>query len=115
MQYSVATILAMASAVLAQSSGMPVAYQNGTVYTTAVVTQYVTYCPVATTITTNGATYCATAGQTLTITDCPCTITTPVAAVTVKTATTPAVVVVASTTKPAASQVSLALPSTLLF
>lgn len=98
MQYSFATVLALASTVLAQSSGLAPGYTNGTVYTTAVVTQYVTYCPLATTITTNGATYTATAGQTLTITNCPCTITTAVA-----TLPYTAPVVATTTTKPAAS------------
>lgn len=51
---------------------------NGTVVTTVTSDIYVTYCPVATTITTNGKTYTATAHQTLTITDCPCTYTKPV-------------------------------------
>jgi hypothetical protein len=44
---------------------------------TETVTALTTFCPAATTITTNGKTYTATASQTLTITDCPCTITKP--------------------------------------
>ncbi|EPE27881.1 hypothetical protein GLAREA_04672 [Glarea lozoyensis ATCC 20868] len=55
-----------------------------TAYTTETVTSYTTYCPVATTVTQGTKTYTATAGQTLTITDCPCTIKHP------KPTTTPA-------------------------
>ncbi|KAG9234690.1 putative clock-controlled protein 6 [Amylocarpus encephaloides] len=53
-------------------------YANGSIpLVTETVTALTTYCPVATTITTNGKTYTATASETLTITDCPCTITKP--------------------------------------
>lgn len=48
------------------------------VYTTEVVTGYETYCPSATEITHGGKTYTVTEATTLTITDCPCTITKPV-------------------------------------
>ncbi|TVY27862.1 Cell wall protein [Lachnellula hyalina] len=51
---------------------------NATV-TTEVVTAITTFCPEATTIVQNGVTYTATASETLTITDCPCTLTKPVA------------------------------------
>lgn len=56
----------------------------GAVYTTKVVTAYTTFCPGATTLVHNGQTYTASASQTLTITNCPCTITTPVASATGK-------------------------------
>ncbi|KAL6803041.1 hypothetical protein GGI42DRAFT_19097 [Trichoderma sp. SZMC 28013] len=45
---------------------------------TDVVDQYVTYCPFATQITHGSKTYTVTEPTTLTITDCPCTITRPV-------------------------------------
>ncbi|KKP03313.1 hypothetical protein THAR02_04564 [Trichoderma harzianum] len=45
---------------------------------TDVVDQYVTYCPYATQITHGSKTYTVTEPTTLTITDCPCTITRPV-------------------------------------
>jgi hypothetical protein len=54
MQFSVLALAAFAASAVAQ-------YQNGTVYTTEVVTAYVTYCPVATEITHGGVTYTATA------------------------------------------------------
>lgn len=47
-------------------------------YTTTVVTAYTTYCPSATKITHGGVTYTVTEATTLTISNCPCTITKPV-------------------------------------
>ncbi|EME80958.1 uncharacterized protein MYCFIDRAFT_183196 [Pseudocercospora fijiensis CIRAD86] len=47
-------------------------------YTTEVVTQLTTYCPQATQITHGGVTYTVTEATTLTITNCPCTVTKPV-------------------------------------
>ncbi|KAG9238132.1 putative clock-controlled protein 6 [Amylocarpus encephaloides] len=73
MQYSVAAVIALAAASV--SAG----YHNGTVvYTTEVHTAYTTVCPAATEVTFNGVTYTATASQTLTITNCPCTVVKPV-------------------------------------
>lgn len=66
---------AAAAALVGAASAMQ--YSNVT-YTTEVVTAYTTYCPAATQITQNGKTYTATEATTLTITDCPCTITKPV-------------------------------------
>ena len=43
--------------------------------TTEVVTSYETYCPGPTTITEGSSTYTVTEATTLTITDCPCTLT----------------------------------------
>ena len=64
------------------ASGMSVAAawnQNGTIaYTTQVVTALTTYCPAATQVTHNGVTYTVTSATTLTITNCPCTISMPV-------------------------------------
>ncbi|GAP83160.1 putative CLOCK-CONTROLLED PROTEIN 6 [Rosellinia necatrix] len=47
-------------------------------YTTAVVTSYETYCPGPTQITYGTNTYTVTEATTLTITDCPCTVSVPV-------------------------------------
>lgn len=46
-------------------------------YTVEVLTTYTTICPSATQLTYNGKTYTVTEATTLTITDCPCTITRP--------------------------------------
>ncbi|KAK2671973.1 Cell wall protein Sed1/Spi1 [Fusarium oxysporum f. sp. vasinfectum] len=51
---------------------------NGTHYTTEVVTAITTYCPGATTLTYGDKTYTVTSETTLTITDCPCTVSYPV-------------------------------------
>jgi hypothetical protein len=80
MKFSVASILALATAV---SAG-----QNVT-YTTEVVTALTTYCPEATVLTHNGKTYTITSATTLTITDCPCTLTKPVTTATTVSCTTP--------------------------
>ncbi|KAF3761114.1 hypothetical protein M406DRAFT_225099, partial [Cryphonectria parasitica EP155] len=72
MQYSVAAVLAAAVAgTHAFSSASNVSY------TTEVVTALTTYCPEATVLTHAGTTYTITSATTLTITDCPCTITHP--------------------------------------
>lgn len=47
-------------------------------YTTQVVTAYTTYCPSPTKITHGTHTYTVTEPTTLTITDCPCTVSVPV-------------------------------------
>jgi len=58
--------------------GAVAASKNGTeVYVTDVVTAYTTYCPEATQITHGSHTYTVTSATTLTISDCPCTITRP--------------------------------------
>jgi len=44
-------------------------------YTTETVTSYMTYCPAPTVITQGSSTYTVTAATTLTITNCPCTLT----------------------------------------
>jgi len=49
-----------------------------TTWTTEVVTAYTTYCPMATVLTYGEHTYTVTESTTLTITDCPCTISKPV-------------------------------------
>ncbi|OAA42171.1 Mmc protein [Metarhizium rileyi] len=64
-------------ALIAAAVGANAWAKNSTVVT-EVVDQYVTYCPEATKITHGTKTYTVTAPTTLTITDCPCTITKPV-------------------------------------
>ncbi|KAL2055401.1 hypothetical protein ABVK25_004209 [Lepraria finkii] len=55
------------------------AWGNGTVvYTTEVVTAFTTFCPSATSFTHGTSTYVVTEATTLTITNCPCTVTKPV-------------------------------------
>jgi len=72
MQFSAVAVLAIAATASAS-------YSNETVvYTTEVHTAYTTVCPAATQLTYNGVTYTATESQTLTITNCPCTIVKPV-------------------------------------
>lgn len=65
MQFSLLASLALVGSAFAGS--------NDT-YVTEVVTEFTTYCPEATTFTTNGKTYTVTEATTLTITDCPCTL-----------------------------------------
>lgn len=74
MKFSVAASLAFAAGAMAQS-GMPAYPTNGTYYTTITTTAITTYCPYATTLTQGGKTYTITEATTLTITDCPCTLT----------------------------------------
>ncbi|KAF2088489.1 hypothetical protein K490DRAFT_64539 [Saccharata proteae CBS 121410] len=62
---------AMAAGAAAQNS-------TGPAYVTEVVTAYTTYCPYATEITHGASTYTVTEPTTLTVTNCPCTITRPV-------------------------------------
>jgi len=75
MQFSV---VAAALALVAGTNAY--AYKNTTApaYVTEVVTAYTTYCPEPTKITHGGKTYTVTKATTLTITDCPCTVTKPV-------------------------------------
>jgi len=72
MQFKVASILALAATVSAS-------YPAGNVsYTTEVVTAFTTVCPEATQLSYNGQTYTVSESTTLTITNCPCTISKPV-------------------------------------
>ncbi|WPH00440.1 Hypothetical protein R9X50_00326900 [Acrodontium crateriforme] len=83
------TVVAMAG--LAAASWAP-SYNSSSaaaVYTTEVVTAYTTYCPESTEITHGTKTYTATASETLTITDCPCTLTKPVSTASVYTSVAP--------------------------
>ncbi|KAF4493627.1 clock-controlled 6 (CCG-6) [Fusarium agapanthi] len=54
------------------------AHAKNVTYTTEVVTAYTTYCPGPTEIVHGDKTYTVTEATTLTITDCPCTVTKPV-------------------------------------
>jgi len=60
---------------VAPTSSVP-AYEEP-VYVTKTVSEYETFCPGPTVITTNSKTYTVTEATTLTITDCPCTVTYP--------------------------------------
>jgi len=73
---TVQALLPVFGLVAAVSAGM--GWNETTTYTTETVTSYTTYCPAATTVTQGTKTYTATAGETLTITDCPCTLKHPV-------------------------------------
>ncbi|PHH76981.1 hypothetical protein CDD80_1037 [Ophiocordyceps camponoti-rufipedis] len=66
------------AAVLAVAAGASAHYRGNATVVTEVVDVYTTYCPVPTQITHGSKTYTITAPTTLTITDCPCTITRPV-------------------------------------
>jgi hypothetical protein len=76
---------------------------TGPAYVTEVVTAYTTYCPEPTKITHGTKTYTVTKATTLTISDCPCTVTKPV--VTSTPVYTPPVVV-----KPSSSAVYVPAP-----
>lgn len=69
---------ASASATHAAESTAPVNATTPIHYTTEVVKGYTTYCPSATSFAMNNQTYTVSSATTLTITDCPCTITKPV-------------------------------------
>jgi len=72
------------TAVLAAAAGAQ-AWASNVTYTTEVVTQLTTWCPEATQVTYGGSTYTVTEATTLTITNCPCTITKPVTTTSPKT------------------------------
>lgn len=58
-----------------QSNGGSAVTFTSLATSTEIVTELTTYCPSPTVLTTNGATYTITEPTTLTITDCPCTLT----------------------------------------
>eukprot|EP01003_Olkasia_polycarbonata_P004037 NODE_297_length_1034_cov_79.485279_g254_i0.p1 GENE.NODE_297_length_1034_cov_79.485279_g254_i0~~NODE_297_length_1034_cov_79.485279_g254_i0.p1 ORF type:complete len:159 (+),score=56.29 NODE_297_length_1034_cov_79.485279_g254_i0:172-648(+) len=72
MQFSAIALFA-AGAMAAEWAG-----NNTMAYTTQVVTSYTTYCPAPTSIVHGDKTWVVTKATTLTITDCPCTLTKPV-------------------------------------
>jgi hypothetical protein len=83
MRYSVAAL-----AFAAGAQAMAYNYSSPAVYTTEVVTAYTTYCPEATEITHGGVTYHVSEATTLTITNCPCTVTKPVSSAVVTSCST---------------------------
>lgn len=103
MRYSSAIV---ASAALVAGAN---AWDNVT-YTTEIVTAYTTYCPSPTAITHGTHTYTVTEATTLTITNCPCTLTKPVYTAPIVPNSSPAAPVVPVTT-PVAS-VPTEAPST---
>ncbi|KAI9848461.1 MAG: hypothetical protein M1837_000256 [Sclerophora amabilis] len=76
-----------AASAAALVAGASASYSNATipsgtgshpVYTTEVLTAFTTYCPSPTEIVHSSKTYTVTEATTLTITDCPCTVTKPI-------------------------------------
>ncbi|KAF7855450.1 hypothetical protein EAF04_010192 [Stromatinia cepivora] len=80
MQFStIAIISALAVSVSATgNSSAPGNSSMPVVWVTDVVTAFTTVCPMATTLSFNGVTYTATESETVTISNCPCTISKPV-------------------------------------
>lgn len=74
MKYS-AVILALATSVLAQYEYTNSTSSSTVVYETITTTALTTYCPYATTVVQGQKTYTVSEATTLTITDCPCTLT----------------------------------------
>ncbi|KAL9120202.1 MAG: hypothetical protein Q9187_003245 [Circinaria calcarea] len=74
------TVAASTAALVAGASAnhLNTTMSNTTIYTTEVVTAYTTYCPAPTEIVHGTETYVVTEATTLTITNCPCTVTMPV-------------------------------------
>ncbi|KAI0179135.1 hypothetical protein GGR52DRAFT_535041 [Hypoxylon sp. FL1284] len=77
MKYTIAAV-AFAAGVSATYPVASGSSPNATMYTTEIVTSVETYCPGPTQITYGTNTYTVTEATTLTITDCPCTISKPV-------------------------------------
>ncbi|ODA80354.1 hypothetical protein RJ55_03312 [Drechmeria coniospora] len=67
-----------AAAVLAAAAGATAHYASNVTYVTEVVNSYVTYCPSPTILVHGSKTYHVSTPGTVTITDCPCTISKPV-------------------------------------
>ncbi|KAL8938854.1 MAG: hypothetical protein Q9216_003670 [Gyalolechia sp. 2 TL-2023] len=87
----------MIAASAALVAGAAATHYNGTEpvqYTTEIVTAYETYCPAPTQVTHGGVTYTVTEATTLTITNCPCTVTKPMSNAPVVAPTSPAAPVV---------------------
>jgi len=101
MQFTIATALLIAGASAsylpkpAYGAPAPIPALNLTapVWVTEVVTALTTYCPLATELTHAGKTYTVSEATTLTITDCPCTISSYYSAPTSEVYTTPSPVV----------------------
>ncbi|KAF5131168.1 Clock-controlled protein 6 [Metarhizium anisopliae] len=99
---------------VASASAIAGVHNNSTatghiVYTTEVVTALTTYCPAPTTLTHGDKTYTITSATTLTITDCPCTISKPVQPTAVPTA--PAGVSTTAAVVPSGPGATTAAPS----
>ncbi|KAI1459274.1 hypothetical protein F4805DRAFT_422157 [Annulohypoxylon moriforme] len=78
MKFTIAAVAFAAGVSASYPAASYSAAPNATAYTTEVVTSYETYCPGPTQITYGTNTYTVTEATTLTITDCPCTISKPV-------------------------------------
>jgi len=74
MQYSFVAVLALAAGAMAGGKG-------NVNWVTTTVDTFTTVCPEATSLTYNGVTYTATESETITITNCPCTISSAVTVV----------------------------------
>jgi len=112
MKYSVVAVLAAAASVSSWSN-------DTIVYTTEIVDTYTTVCPASSAITYNGVTYTntLTESSTITITNCPCTISKPVyttssvaapSSAPYTNATTP--IIIGSATAPAGGSVGTTAP-----
>jgi len=75
MKFTTTTALLVASASAAWLPTPPAVNLTAPVWSTEVVTALTTYCPLATLLEHGGVTYTVTKPTTLTITNCPCTIT----------------------------------------
>ncbi|KAI1377600.1 hypothetical protein F4677DRAFT_41863 [Hypoxylon crocopeplum] len=84
-------------------------YYNTTVPTTVVVPALTTVCHEHTTLTYNGVQYTATKGETVTVTNCPCTVTTAMA---VMTSSACPAGVTPTAVAPAVSETTLTYPGT---
>ncbi|KAF2478043.1 uncharacterized protein BDR25DRAFT_308871 [Lindgomyces ingoldianus] len=71
--------VSVVAAALVASAAASYNYTEPVVYTTEIVSEYTTYCPGPTTIAHGTKTYTITEATTFTVTDCPCTISKPVA------------------------------------
>ncbi|KAF1985805.1 hypothetical protein K402DRAFT_333974 [Aulographum hederae CBS 113979] len=69
------TAIASTAALAAGANAM---FNGSMVYETKVLTEYTTFCPFATEVVHGDMTYTVTEATTLTITNCPCTVTYPV-------------------------------------
>jgi hypothetical protein len=77
MRFSIAATAALVAGTNAYAYKNSTSTSTAPAYVTEVVTAYTTYCPEPTKITHGGKTYTVTKATTLTITDCPCTVTKP--------------------------------------
>ncbi|PQE23963.1 hypothetical protein CJF32_00006775 [Rutstroemia sp. NJR-2017a WRK4] len=78
MQFSTIAAASAFAAVVAANGNHSTTATPSAVWVTDVVTSFTTVCPVATSFSFNGVTYTATESETVTITNCPCTVSKPV-------------------------------------